>query len=189
MFLFFENFQSNIGFRTSRVKHKNKKIVYILIGPKGSGKTYIGTLIERSLGIGFLRVEKILLDYIKANKLSSTKLERDGFDIEENAVRERLKTEPKIIFEATGSSEFFPGVIENLSQDYIVKLIRIHCPLEICLERVKQRPLQDQFEVGVERVKQINNKANQMVFNWDLEINNTQNTSDPEIISTFASLL
>jgi shikimate kinase len=35
------------------------KIVYLLIGPKGSGKSFIGTLMDERLGIRFIRVENI----------------------------------------------------------------------------------------------------------------------------------
>lgn len=37
------------------------KRIYILIGPKGSGKTYIGTPLQDQLHIPFLRVEDIAL--------------------------------------------------------------------------------------------------------------------------------
>src|ERR1035437_2513108 len=35
----------------------------ILVGPKGSGKTHIGTVIARHLGVRFLRVEPIFLAF------------------------------------------------------------------------------------------------------------------------------
>ncbi|EOZ98800.1 hypothetical protein A33Q_1454 [Indibacter alkaliphilus LW1] len=33
------------------------KIIYLLIGQKGSGKSFIGTLMEKEFGIKFIRVE------------------------------------------------------------------------------------------------------------------------------------
>ncbi len=38
-----------------------RKILYILIGPKGSGKTYIGSQVNKNTDIKFLRVEPIWL--------------------------------------------------------------------------------------------------------------------------------
>jgi shikimate kinase len=40
----------------------NNKILYLLIGPKGAGKTYIGTLVDRHTEIQFIRVEPIWLN-------------------------------------------------------------------------------------------------------------------------------
>ena len=37
------------------------KTIYMLIGPKGSGKTHVGTLINNNTNIKFLRVESIWL--------------------------------------------------------------------------------------------------------------------------------
>ena len=38
------------------------KVLFMLIGPKGSGKTYIGMLVDRHTDIAFLRVEFGLVD-------------------------------------------------------------------------------------------------------------------------------
>ena len=54
-----------------------EKTLYMLIGPKGSGKTYIGTLVENETDISFLRVENIWL------KLSP---EEDGWIKVEQAI-------------------------------------------------------------------------------------------------------
>lgn len=36
---------------------QNKKIIYLLIGPKGSGKTFIGSLMDKHFDIRFIRVD------------------------------------------------------------------------------------------------------------------------------------
>ena len=51
--------------------------VLILVGPKGSGKTYIGSLVERELGVRFLRVEPIFLENMRGSHLTGTALEED----------------------------------------------------------------------------------------------------------------
>ena len=35
--------------------------VYVLVGPKGSGKSYVGRLLEREFGIEFLSIEEIFV--------------------------------------------------------------------------------------------------------------------------------
>ena len=39
----------------------NQQMLFMLIGPKGSGKTHIGTLVNQHTDIVFLRVEPIWL--------------------------------------------------------------------------------------------------------------------------------
>ena len=46
------------------------KQIIILIGLKGSGKTYIGTLIQEKVGIKFFRVENVWLSF-KSERLSN----------------------------------------------------------------------------------------------------------------------
>jgi shikimate kinase len=36
-----------------------EKTLYFLIGPKGAGKTYIGTRVDRATEISFIRVEQL----------------------------------------------------------------------------------------------------------------------------------
>ncbi len=166
-----------------------KRRIYILIGPKGSGKTYIGNLLEQELGIKFLRVEQLLLKHIEKNGLSNKKLTRDGFDIEEKALADALIIEDTVIFEATGSSIYMPSVLENLAKNYELKLIKISCPLNICFERVKNRSQQHQFKVEDEIVRQINKKAAKVVLDWDLVIDNSEPATKQNIITKFTTII
>ncbi|KFF58325.1 hypothetical protein JF66_19375, partial [Cryobacterium sp. MLB-32] len=59
------------------------KTIYVLIGPKGSGKTHIGNLLERAFGIAFLSVEKLGLGNIPKSKLTGIDLLKEGFHQEE----------------------------------------------------------------------------------------------------------
>lgn len=162
-----------------------KKTVYILVGPKGSGKSHIGKRLEATLGIQFLQVEPLLLAHIKRFGQPAEGLPRHGFDIEEQALHDILKTQHAVIFESTGSSEYFPSVITNLRATYLVKLIRIHCPLDICFARVQNRDIEGHFQVSDEMVHAINARANIVCFDWDLEIHNTNEASDAAIIAAF----
>ena len=55
---------SNVGQKELNVNKSSVKTVYILVGPKGSGKTFIGNALEDRLGILFIRVEKLLIEYV-----------------------------------------------------------------------------------------------------------------------------
>jgi shikimate kinase len=41
------------------------KTLFILVSPKGAGKTHIGTLVNAQMSIKFLPVEPIWIDYLK----------------------------------------------------------------------------------------------------------------------------
>ena len=167
---------------------ENKK-VYILIGPKGSGKSYVGTLLEQEFGLKFLRVEPLVIAHIDQHGLPESGLNRDGFDIEEAAVHEILATEDAVIFEATGSSIYFSSVLENLSSLYTLKLIRLHCPLDVCFDRIKNRSPSGHHFVSDEKIRTINQKAADVVLDWEIEIDNSGPALNQTIISQFSSLI
>ena len=164
-----------------------RKAVYILVGPKGSGKSHIGKLLEEELGIRFLPVEPLLIAHIERFGQPAEGLSRHGFDIEERAIRDVLEEQDTVIFEATGSSEYFPSVVVNLRDGYVVKLIRIHCPLDICFTRVRDRDSEGHLPVTDEMVNAINKNANLVDFDWDLEIDNSGATSNKAIVAQFAA--
>ncbi|BBD66524.1 hypothetical protein NIES4072_62060 [Nostoc commune NIES-4072] len=57
------------------------KTLFILVGPKGAGKTHIGTLVNAQMAIKFLPVEPIWIDY-----LQNGAEDRDGWDIVEEEI-------------------------------------------------------------------------------------------------------
>ena len=166
-----------------------KQSVFILVGPKGSGKTYIGALLERRFSINFFRAEAFLLENYGKAELASRQLEKHGFPLEEAAIDQILANESAVIYEVTGSSEYFPEVLRNLRSKYEVKLVRIRCPLGSCYDRVKQRDQTDQIPVSDTAVKTINEKAAKATFAWDLEIDNSGPASNETIVSLFRTLL
>ncbi len=173
---------------SERVANADAGTVFILIGPKGSGKTFIGEVLERAFHLPFLRVEALLIAHIEKFGEPEGGLKRHGFDIEEEAIDATLRTNAAVIFEATGSSEYFPSVLDNLGAKYNVKLIRILCPLDTCIERIKQRASAGQFAVADDLVNQINRRSAAVSLAWDLVIDNSNPASEPELITRFKAL-
>ena len=165
-----------------------EKTVYLLIGAKGSGKTYIGETLETSLGVAFLRVEPLLIAHIDRAQSSSDHLKHDGFDIEEAAIDEILLTQNEVISEATGSSEYLLDFIRHLRAKYTIRLLRVLCPLEECFRRVNARSSADQLHVSDDRINSINEKSIRLELDWDLEIDNAGPASDADICAQFESV-
>ncbi len=164
------------------------KTVYVLIGPKGSGKTYIGSLLEKEIGLKFLSVEKLGLANIPKSKLKGEKLIQEGFHQEEAAIDEILKIHNAVSFESTGAHPYLHSVLARLRGKFNVKLIRIYAPLEICYERVKSRDQNAHIYVSEVLLKKINENAVRATFDWDLELDNSDKLTALEIVRAFTSI-
>ena len=80
------------------------KTLIILVGPKGSGKTYIGTLLEKRLRIPFFRVEKVWLQ-LKEEKLYLSHLKK-GYQNVNKEIDIQFTKSKKLIIESTGTYDF-----------------------------------------------------------------------------------
>lgn len=56
------------------------KTIFILIGAKGSGKSYVGRLIEKNLGIKFMLTEKIFLKIQNFRDISDKSFLKEGYE-------------------------------------------------------------------------------------------------------------
>ena len=164
------------------------KTVYLLVGAKGSGKSHIGRLVEKLLTIEFIEVEQRLIEYLEANPSQSNQLANDGFDLELKWINEALLLRDEVISEATGSSQYLPRFLDQLSQRYKLKIIRIFCPLETCFSRVKSRSKVNQFEVPEEKIHAINLASHIIDLDWSLEIDNSGPAPEQKIVSLFSTL-
>lgn len=162
-----------------------KKVVYLLVGAKGSGKTHIGSLLERVLDIQFLKVEQRLIEYIGSTESKGEQLPNDGYDLEEKWIGEILQCSDEVISEATGSSKYLVRFIHRLGSKYILKLIKINCPLDTCFERVKERSATDHFNVQDDKIKSINALSHNVQLDWNLEIDNAGPAPESEIVNAF----
>ena len=88
------------------------KQIIILIGLKGSGKTYIGTLIQEKVGIKFFRVENVWLS-LKSERLSNEYI-LEGFSLVEKEIDRLLLDTDRITIESTGTTDYFNRFINKL---------------------------------------------------------------------------
>ncbi len=156
------------------------QILYMLIGPKGAGKTYIGTLIARYTEIKFISVEPIWL---------SLQPGENGWKKVEQVIDEAFTDHSKVMIESLGAGEEFGKFRANLEKKYTLKMIRVYTDLETCLARVKSRDRTAHIPVSDEKVEQYNRIAATVFFDWDLEINNNAPATDEEILTAIQTLL
>ena len=107
----------------------NQKTLFMLIGPKGSGKTHIGTLVSQHTDIVFLRVERIWL---------SLNAGEDGWKKVETLIDAMFQKQDKVMIESLGIGEGFVEFHASLAEKYPIKMIRVYADLATCFTRVKQ---------------------------------------------------
>lgn len=156
------------------------KILYMLIGPKGAGKTYIGTLVSHHTDIQFIRVESIWL---------SLQPGENGWKKVEQTIDQSFETHSKVMIESLGAGEEFARFHASLKKKYTLKMIRVYTDLETCLARVKNRSSADHISISDEKVEQYNQIAAAVVYDWDLEINNNDLATDEEILTAIQVFL
>ena len=157
----------------------NQKTLFMLVGPKGSGKTHIGTLVNQHTDIAFLRVEPIWLG-LKPNE--------DGWNKVEAVIDAMFQKQDKVMIESLGIGEGFGKFHASLAEKYSIKMIRVYADLETCFTRVKTRNNVEHIAVSDDKVAEFNKTASAVTYNWDLEIDNNNPASDKDIINAIQSI-
>jgi shikimate kinase len=156
------------------------QVLFMLIGPKGAGKTYIGTLVDQHTEIQFIRVESIWLNLQPGE---------DGWQKVEQVIDETFRSHSKVMIESLGAGEAFSQFRAALEQKYMLKLIRVYASLETCLARVRNRSSADHIPISDDKVEQYNQIAAKVIYDWDLEINNESLAGNDEILAAIQALL
>lgn len=147
----------------------------LLVGLKGSGKTFTGGVLEKHLDIHFLRIEPIFLELLQQEPdLTGIPLEQRGFQIVLAKLDELAQSNPTLCIESTGAAHTFPELLAALQQGFRVYLVHVKAPLETCLERVMSRDASAHIPVSDHRLREINQRALQVNLPWDLEIDNSE---------------
>jgi shikimate kinase len=163
-----------------------KKQVIILIGLKGSGKTYIGSLLQEKLYIKFFRVENVWLS-LKSERLTKEYI-LEGFNLVEQEIDRLLLNSDRITIESTGTTVYFGIFIDRLRTKYDLKLVKIRTSTELCLRRVKSRDSSIHVPISDDIVEQINRDALKVDLKYDIIIDN-EKSSDDEILENFQKIL
>jgi len=167
---------------------KNKKKIFILMGPKGSGKSYIGRLIQRRLGIKFILIEKIFKRIQRERAVLNKSFLKEGYALVGQKINKTLENTDALVFESTGAFPFFKTLLSRLTRHRNVKLIYLDVPFGICLKRIKARSQRNHLAMSAETIRNVYQKNKKLKYKYDLYIKN-YNLTDKEIIELFKNLL
>lgn len=106
----------------------------ILLGPFGSGKTFLGHRLNEAGVAKYIEMEPIIYDLFSYEGVFDTK---GATQYLRQSYYEQLKADHLVVFESTGVVQR-PLLLE-LCQSFHIGLIRVGTPKEVCLIRVKQR--------------------------------------------------
>jgi shikimate kinase len=148
------------------------KTIYILIGQKGSGKTFAGQIIQDTYSIKFVRVEDIAKKVKKARSLYDESYHNEAFNQIEFHLREVLENTKSVVFESTGLGSAFDRMLNSLKRDYKLFTIGIKADPDLCLERITNRDQSTHINVSDEDVIHINYLVRENNFAYDFELNN-----------------
>lgn len=162
----------------------------LLVGLKGSGKTFTGGVLEKYLDVKFLRIEPIFLEILRREpELTGIPLEQRGFQIVLEKLDELAQSNSTLCIESTGTAYTFLELLAALHQGFRVFIVHIKAPLDTCVERVMMRDASAHIPVSDYRLKEINERALLVDLPWDLEIDNSEFQDETAIVESVKRLL
>ena len=129
--------------------------IYVLVGPKGSGKSYVGRLLNSEFGIEFLAIEEIFVK-LQGTGVSTPYIQEKGYEIVEERVLEILNRGNAASFEITVFMPASKNLLSRLELNAHIELVQVYAPPELCLERIKARDSTKHIEISEERIAEIN---------------------------------
>ena len=161
----------------------------LLVGPKGSGKSYIGRTLERHFGVLFFHVELHWKSYYAECQASGRQpLIAEGLARMHPLIAVALRTHEHVCIETTGASAEILNDMLSLEQPEKTLIVRVSAPLELCLERIAARSQEEQVAMDVERIREVYELSEVAQMEPDLTLTNLQLT-DAEIVMQFKRFL
>jgi peptide subunit release factor RF-3 len=126
-------------------------------------------------------VEDIFLKIKTEDPFWDQKYISTGYKNVEAEIRKRLSVCDQITIESTGIALQFKEMVSRLKKDYSVKLVKIKADSGLCLRRINSRDQSQHIAVSDDKINEINKRAQSIIFDYDLVIDNNTATDD-EII-------
>jgi shikimate kinase len=161
----------------------------LLVGPKGSGKSHIGRVLEDNLDVLFFHVEPLWMDYYAECKASGRQPSiPEGISKVHPRIADALDTNEHVCVETTGASAEILNGLLSLTHPSKTLIVRVAAPLELCLERIAARDQTDQIPMDIESIRSVFELSVAAPVVPEFTLHNTA-LSEAAIVFKFASVL
>lgn len=153
------------------------RTLVILVGPKGSGKSHLGRLMQALDLLTFVEVEPIVMDALELCRREGVAYGRHGFDAIEHALAEQFRAHDVLGIELTGASPHCESFLARMRESARVVLVRIDAPDALCWSRMAARDASAQIPTSDILTSRINAASRALAWAWDAHVVNDE--SDP----------
>lgn len=128
----------------------------LLVGPKGSGKSHIGCILEQRLGVLFFHVEPLWMDYYAECRAADSQPNiSDGIARVHPKIVDALQAHKHVCVETTGASvEILDDLLSLYPSDKTL-VVRVSAPLALCLTRIAERDPTHQIQMDMESIRKV----------------------------------
>jgi shikimate kinase len=164
-------------------------MLVLLVGPKGSGKSHIGRILEQQLGVSFFHVEPLWMSYYAECRASGRQpVITEGIAKVHPLIVDALRTHEHVCVETTGVSAEILNDLLSVQHSAKTLVVRVSAPLDLCLERITARDQTNQIPMDVESIRKVYALSETTELRPDLTLENVQ-LSEADIVSLFKSPL
>ena len=161
----------------------------LLVGPKGSGKSHIGRILDARLGVHFFHVEPLWLGYHAECRAAGRQPSiAEGITRVHPILADALGKHANVCVETTGASPEILDALLALKPRSETVVARVTAPLELCLRRIANRDQTDQIPLDAETVRKVHVLSEALRLEADVALDSTQ-LSEAQIVDSFRSVL
>ena len=163
-------------------------MLIMLIGPKGSGKSHVGRLLESAFGVHFFHVEPYWMKYHTECAGTGRPVSiREGIDRIHPLVASALKSHQHVCIETTGASPEILQDLRSFGTSAEILLVKIEAPWPICLQRIATRDSTNQIPLELEETRMVYELSVAVDLPFDITLKNISLT-EAQILQHFADL-
>lgn len=160
-------------------------MLVLLVGPKGSGKSYIGRILEAYRGVHFFHVEPLWqLYYAECEASGKQPVIAAGIARIHPRLTGALRRYDNVCAETTGASCEILSYLLPLRRSAVILVARVTAPPGLCLQRIAKRDQTCQVPMDIESVRKVHELSEAVVVRADLVIRNEQLT-ETQIVALF----
>jgi shikimate kinase len=149
-------------------------MLILLIGPKGSGKSHIGRLLQSALGVHFCHVEPLWMAYhANCQQAGKEPTIAEGIRSVHPTIVTALAEHEHLCIETTGASAEILDYLLAFGQRTGLLLVRLQVPLESCLDRIARRDPREQIPMETDAIKEVYRLSMALDLPFDLVLENS----------------